>query len=409
MTVVQRLLMYSVAVVMAQCRPTKPTDRSTPFDSAHLEQIMFADELDALEYKTNCGADWHRLFAGWEQRQRSAIDREPGVKVIVWRCRQLCGGLGDRQRGILTSFTLALATNRAFFIDSEDPVPLQHFFHVANPGLHWTFDDSLLDGRDHMEEDFMNGLPAIGDFSTANLSYYDDYDVVIQHNNFWRPLNVLRNPSLRSVRLFQSFEDHVLAGCMLNYLLVPAHDLQMQVHHSRTNATKENRYVLALQVRTGDSQSKNDTVLERVVQYFEDCADRIQRASRKTFRIFLTTDSVGVVDRFAALHPDMSMFHGPIVHIDGAFGSADSPETAFRKVVLDHMMISKANTLILSRSGFGEFAAMRGFKPYYTPLMCTVGNPIPHYSFPSEEPQGVPATNINSVEDVFMNSHAVSH
>ena len=374
--------------------------------STQLEKIMFVDSRDATQYRSKCGKNWQQMFVAWEQRQRAAINGDTAVKAIVWRCRRFCGGFGDRQRGILTSFLLALVTDRAFFIDSEIPVPLQHYFHVATPDLHWTFDDSLLNGRQHIEEDFRNAFPAVGDFASANLSYYDPYDVVIQLNNFWQPLGILRNPSLKSAQLLRSYEDHVLAGCILNYLLVPSRDLQTLVSNSKKEAEKSDRHMMALQIRTGDSQFKNDTVMDTVTRYFSDCITSIQRISRSKYTIFLTTDSDAIQKRFRAAHADLKVFDGEIVHVDGAFGSADSSASAFRKIVLDHMMISQAKTLILSRSGFGEMAALRGFKPYHTPLKCDL---MPHYNFPSQEPQGVPATNISSLEELFSGFQAAVH
>lgn len=399
------LLILTAGLAVVDSVKALPLVPSTNYDSAQLEKIMFVNKLDAAAYRNNCGSDWYRLFAEWESIQRAAIQRQVGVKSIVWRCRRFCGGLGDRQRGILTSFTLALVTKRAFFIDNEYPVPLQHFFHVANPELHWTFDETLLEGRRHIEEDFTNALPLVGDFASANLSYYEEYDVVIQSNNFWKPLSILQNPSLRSVRLFNSFKDHILAGCFLNYLLVPARELQMQVYDRKAEAAQANKFILALQVRTGDSQAKQDTMLDDVVRYFQDCVGKIQASSRAGFRLFLTTDSLQVANRLKYAHPDMFVFEGQIVHIDGDFGSGESPSDAFRKVVLDHVMISQAQTLVISRSGFGEYAAMRGFKSYYTPLHCDYKSPVPHYEFPSSEPQGVPATDNLTAADIFFGFH----
>lgn len=397
------LALFVTIVTLWRAGLTRPSCSQNALVSAQLENIMFVDAGDVAEYRNKCGTDWHQLFAAWEFNQRAALRGDTAVKIIVWRCRQLCGGLGDRQRGILTSFALALVTDRAFFIDSENPVPLQHYFRVANPDLHWTFDNSLLEGRKHIEEDFLNALPPVGDFASANLSYYDTYDVVIQLNNFWQPLRVLQNPSLSSGHLLRSYEDHILAGCMLNYLLVPTRDLQMTIHNSKQQATKDKQHMLALQIRTGDSQFKNDTVLNIVARRFADCVSNIQQASNFKFKIFLTTDAVEIEQKFKATHADLVMFNGQIVHIDGAFGPADSPASSFRKVVLDHIMISRATSLVLSRSGFGEMAAVRGFRSYFTPMACDF---VPHYMFPSKEPQGVPATDINSVEELFSGFEA---
>jgi hypothetical protein len=40
----------------------------------------------------------------------------------------MCGGTGDRLRGIVTTFYLAILTERAFFLHATIPRPLETFF-----------------------------------------------------------------------------------------------------------------------------------------------------------------------------------------------------------------------------------------------------------------------------------------
>ncbi len=46
--------------------------------------------------------------------------------------------------------------------------------------------------------------------------------------------------------------------------------------------------------------------------------------------------------------------------------------------------------VIISRSGFAEFAMLRGFQEYFTPINCHGDNPIMHYTFSSQNPRPVP-------------------
>ena len=376
--------------------------RGSHYSGSQLEQIMFAREADALRYRTHCRRDWHQLFQGWEELQRSVIHGDTQIGIVVWRCHEICGGLGDRQRGILTSFALAIATGRAFFIDSPLPVPLQNYFRLASSDLHWVFRDDLLHNRSVLEESFMDGFPSIGDYSHANLSYYQSFDVVIQKNNFWNPLSILQNPSVTLRRLFRSYDPSILAGCILNYLLVPASELQVQaVQLGRHYLSNSN--VLAVQIRSGDNQIKNATVLDDLIAAFERCIDQVSQRSSRGHALFLTTDSVEVENRTKAIYPELLQFTGPIAHVDGFFGAASNPDKAFRKVVLDHLMLSYADQLIISRSGFAEFAALRAFRPYYLPPNCASGDQM-FYQFPNELQAGVPATELNSVNDILMPS-----
>lgn len=354
---------------------------------------MFQDNDNAVAYRSQCGTGWHRLFARWESQQKNAM-RDDSTKAIVWRCAGSCGGFGDRLRGILTSFALALVTDRAFFIDHPNPAPLQDFFQVAKPHISWVFNQSLLQGRSVLEENFLNHVtPPLGLYSQADLTSYEAYDVVVQINNFWRPFDILHNPSLRHVDKFRALNEHTLAGCMLNYLLVPMPDLQRQVQDMKQAAIIRQQHVLAVQVRTGDSQSKNETLLKELLQYYELCIQNLQTTGNETYQLFLTTDAEQVLELMKDAHPDMISFAGQIFHVDGNFGAPDSPHAAFKKVILDHLMISQSHKLIISRSGFAELAAVRGFKSYHTPLDCDGTEPVPHYEFHVEQPKGVDAQN----------------
>ena len=374
---------------------------------AKLQNLMFLNPSDGAEYVKHCGHDWVEIFSKWERVQRRALTGCSDTKAVVWKCDGVCGGLGDRQRGILTSFMLALVTGRAFFIQNETPVPLRHYFHVANPSLHWTFEESRLEGRTVMHENFMNEAPSIGDYASSNLSHYDPFDFVIQANNFWQPFHILRNPRLPGwARTLRQYDDHVLAGCLLNYLLVPSRDVQATLQQVRQSVAAHNHRLLAVQIRTGDSQNKNMTVLTEFIQLFQTCVQKLKRLSPASFEIFLTTDSNEALVAFKVAYPHLLTFEGDIYHVDGPFGKPTDADAAFRKVVLDHLMISQADELLISRSGFSEYAAVRGFKPYYTPSDCIAGKPTPHFPMPTSQPLGQDINSIDFMLSVKTSSSA---
>ncbi len=193
---------------------------------------MFADATDAARYTSQCGRHWHELFQDWEYQQQLALRNRTGAKAVVWSCREHCGGLGDRWKGLLTSFMLALVLRRAFFIDNEVPVPLRNYFHLANPALHWVFDEAILNGKTVLREHVIHAS-SIGDYAKANLSLYDHYEVIIQASTFYQPFHILRNVAALET-IYPTFAEHTLAGCLLNYLLVPVKQLQLQVHNITT-------------------------------------------------------------------------------------------------------------------------------------------------------------------------------
>ena len=184
-------------------------------------------------------------------------------------------------------------------------------------------------------------------------------------------------------------------------MLVPDKPLLLRVQRAIQSQAERGRRILAVQIRSGDNQAKNDTVMSDLAAIFVNCIEHVQNISDTKFTVFLTTDSDHVAARFTSRFPDLLTFPGPILHLDGFFGASNSPDTAFQKVLLDHIMLSSAAELIISRSGFAEFASLRGFKSYRQPQMCDTAV---HYEFPESLPAGVPAGHLTTIADILQPS-----
>jgi hypothetical protein len=74
-------------------------------------------------------------------------------RALVYECTAYCGGTGDRLRGIITAFYLAILTRRALFLHVTIPQPLETFFdsHFINWQLpsNWPKPQVLLDHIDY--------------------------------------------------------------------------------------------------------------------------------------------------------------------------------------------------------------------------------------------------------------------
>ena len=87
-------------------------------------------------------------------------------RALVYVCNPLtlCGGHGDRTNGIISAFTLALLTGRAFFIDFDSPLPLSLVFQPQE-----------LDWR----------VKALGAMGHGSQSFYLDDRVSFQEDLSW--------------------------------------------------------------------------------------------------------------------------------------------------------------------------------------------------------------------------------
>lgn len=96
------------------------------------------------ELRSACLEPWSNL-TGAQQAQRAcqqwALHSWPGNGVIIYRCTneegQSCGGLGDRVRGMVFMYWLAVLRRAAFFVDSQRPTKsrLEVFWKPAE--LNW--------------------------------------------------------------------------------------------------------------------------------------------------------------------------------------------------------------------------------------------------------------------------------
>jgi len=76
-------------------------------------------------------------------------------RSLVYLCTRSCGGTGDRVRGIVSAFYLAMATERAFFLHSTVPQPLEAFF--SSTYINWSWPTTWK--HPHSSLTFMAGQP----------------------------------------------------------------------------------------------------------------------------------------------------------------------------------------------------------------------------------------------------------
>eukprot|EP00177_Eucheuma_denticulatum_P008357 GFKZ01015205.1.p1 GENE.GFKZ01015205.1~~GFKZ01015205.1.p1 ORF type:complete len:513 (-),score=23.86 GFKZ01015205.1:116-1495(-) len=113
------------------CTPTAPPPATLPLSPAAIPSL--AAYLRAHHATYRC--------------LENAACLTPPQNVLIWRCPSpdplSCAGLGDRFRGILFSFLLAIATNRTFLLDwPAAPYPLHSALHPRH--LNWFPPSELL-------------------------------------------------------------------------------------------------------------------------------------------------------------------------------------------------------------------------------------------------------------------------
>jgi hypothetical protein len=76
----------------------------------------------------------HQLESALRCHEADATSKAETTRLslpyLLYRCNGFCGGLGDRVRGVLTTFYMALVTGRCFGTQWEHPVPISQYFHI---------------------------------------------------------------------------------------------------------------------------------------------------------------------------------------------------------------------------------------------------------------------------------------
>ena len=70
------------------------------------------------------------------KRHAAVLANATEPRLIAYQCTNFCGGLGDRVRGVVTSFILALLTDSQFVVNYRLPVNIEHYFNLPCTDLY---------------------------------------------------------------------------------------------------------------------------------------------------------------------------------------------------------------------------------------------------------------------------------
>eukprot|EP01102_Stenamoeba_stenopodia_P001328 TRINITY_DN11136_c0_g1_i1.p1 TRINITY_DN11136_c0_g1~~TRINITY_DN11136_c0_g1_i1.p1 ORF type:complete len:417 (-),score=76.03 TRINITY_DN11136_c0_g1_i1:33-1259(-) len=367
--------------------------------------------------------NWREVVDKFTRIQRSFIDGDENAKAIVWVCdsRHICGGFGDRVRGIVTTFLIALVTERAFFIDSLLPEPLSHYFQFDNSEeITWDYwrvfnDSRLIERRSVIEENVVDQIYSQEPrYLTADLKQSVKEDIWYIRSNVQLHEAIMFNPHykdllIRSLQLNISHVDNrpadvdiqqkrnnfeggaILSGCVINYVLSPTPRLQKLVNATKTRLNgeeinhpkKRNTIVIGIQVRVGDAGWKSKGSLQQDLfddpkfSYYWKCATAIESlvVSAKSFSVdpefkwFLTCDSSDLIQQVQRqFGHKVFVVEGGAAHIEKSRNAKEELESVY----VQQLLLSEVDYLIISRSQFGKIASHRGFLPaFVNPNDCS--------------------------------------
>lgn len=299
-------------------------------------------------------------------------------KTVTYTCESVCGGLGDRLRGIITTYFLALVTDRHFMINMKHPCNLAEFLE---PNLHnWTFRNFrissnrskrrivAIDGNNEFLQEFRDtAFP-------EKWSHYDDIE--IQTNlDFVTP--VFMNARLRQNLIINVFSRIVsperanintMFPLLFEVLFKPSSRVAKLIDPFLTMANERKKAFLCLHLRIGLNPSNpKDFVIKGRSTIANDTINFLKKSEKlqnQSLLLMVISDSSAAVVQVLQHFPNRSYtIPGPILHIDRPADHINRCD-GFSKVVGDFFMLGECHTSLLSNSRFSAFANLRRDNPY---------------------------------------------
>lgn len=312
-------------------------------------------------------------------------------KVLIWRChpdREGCGGAGDRIRGILFTFLLAVSSNRLFFIDWSEgghslfdirasllPASLDWSIPrgAAIPPSHPHFDWALRKDwtrlplgmrKDNKRRKFLV-------FSDSFAAVSEPFPVIAVQTNYpYSKTHLVRSlsPVMDSVPDLnrRNMTDVQFCRVMSHTLFRPSPALELRVREM--GLPRDTPYT-AVHVRTGEDVSENDRGrFEKLSRNRESIVSTLLQyvALRNHTFLFVASDDVEFKFKIVSSAHSRGIIvrsnERPALHVGKVAGSSDSVANCdgFMDVFVDMIVLSRAETLITTGSGFATAAFHMG-------------------------------------------------
>lgn len=376
---------------------------------------------DAATYYSRCGRyDAARdrrdskvgrvhLFAEFERIQRETlanISQGLPYQAVVYLCDgpyARCGGLGDRMRGAISAFFLALVTKRAFFIQSPYPVDLNRFVRPLRKEFcswslpsNWraeTADRPSLRVKKVSFSTWLERTKEYQEFSNKlkklpfNKMLADNDVLFIRTNVYFAWHMAVYHKSKRDLALLGHLEqiDHAdnIPYCLLNYLFHPSEAVLAEVRATHPFSSipliQRNDTYVAVHIRTGARRFGDPSrVPANTLSQFLACARARQEVLKRSYpqlqsiKYFVASDLPELITQAQARLGASSTItlSGEVIHLDASFSQSwgtaafkgvqqRTAERGMMRIMVEHFLMAGAPELVLSPSGFGYWSYAR--------------------------------------------------
>jgi len=340
----------------------------TPTSASSSKKVCSSKLFPAIDVEQNCPVQDY-LMNDYAKMHKRALENPKGHKFLVYVCKSGCGGWGDRLKGIFLAFTISLLTDRVFLIDHSNPVDLTtslipnridwHRLNVTNYDGFKRAGQQVFDQPEWYRELLLN--------STME---FEGADVVLLCSNLNLIEWVMMNPYFETKRnqVFKHTHPRLLMGCFFEYLFTPSDYLSEKVVEiKRESNILCAEAVIGIQIRAGLGVNEIADRFTTDARFFVNCAHNISRSylQHKKVRFYVTSDTDSVKQAAYELDPKhVGIANVTATHIDQAdVYKAMAPRQQvyeFVTVIAEFIVLSTADYMVTTYSGFGQLAAVSG-------------------------------------------------
>ena len=344
-----------------------------------------------LRKRNVCGQKWQNKYS---KLHREILLSQRERKFIVYSCKEKgygCAGYGNRLGAITSLLFLSVLTQRAFLIEWGRGVPLDFYLHPK--GIEWNYSVANLKDlttRKHYWGKRNQLRPTRSDFEKTPDVHADFIRWFRQtdfRNYFDRPVEKVTGVWYFASHLWKhdflsklahalginsQRSQYSLIGCAFDFLFKKSMELETTLDTARRSLALTNAVPkLGLHIRMGDISFGRKIHLNTIhFERFFTCAralgDALARKmpefTKRNVKWFLATDDIEIKMHALQKYPEnVVTLNVTPVHITQLRRRDSQSISGMYGVLMDHLILSECDFLILSKSTFGNTAVGLGF------------------------------------------------
>jgi hypothetical protein len=254
---------------------------------------------------------------------------------------------------------------------------------LARLGVSWTFANSTVTMQPPTEDILVERNKVHDGWLTREnlLETKQDIDNLFLRTNAYLLTGIQKNPYLGPLiqKISLPKRPELIGGCVLNWLLQPSEHLRRAIAPSLTSLRCKSCVFVAIHIRVGGAGGSGSArwvdpsrvPANRTGDFFH-CAEVIEQtlakrtdlADGKRVKWFVTSDSDQALEEGLLRGGARTVENkGELVHVDR---SSSVTDIGLQRMYGDFELLTEADILIGSPSGFSEFASQLSFRPRLT-------------------------------------------